>query len=86
MYTLKTERFLQEKLSQHSYSTMRGYAGACSLLAVVALLLALHGVNGGNPYRGYTWKITYGDIYPLGVKQQVQFAQSLSLSLSVCVS
>lgn len=62
---------------------MRGYAGACSLLAVVALLLALHGVNGGNPYRYYTWKITYGDIYPLGVKQQVQF-RSIPLSLSLC--
>ncbi|XVF40705.1 hypothetical protein PTKIN_Ptkin01aG0136500 [Pterospermum kingtungense] len=27
-------------------------------------------VNGENPYRYITWKVTYGDIYPLGVKQQ----------------
>ncbi|KAL0305944.1 UNVERIFIED_CONTAM: L-ascorbate oxidase [Sesamum radiatum] len=30
----------------------------------------LHAANGDNPYRFYTWKVTYGDIYPLGVKQQ----------------
>ncbi|KAF5729070.1 multi-copper oxidase type 1 family protein [Tripterygium wilfordii] len=37
------------------------------------LLLALflvQSVNAENPYRFFTWKITYGDIYPLGVKQQ----------------
>ncbi|XP_047940556.1 L-ascorbate oxidase homolog [Salvia hispanica] len=50
---------------------MRGaHGGACSLLAALSLLLALHSANGDNPYRYYTWKITYGDIYPLGVKQQ----------------
>ncbi|KAF3453203.1 hypothetical protein FNV43_RR03642 [Rhamnella rubrinervis] len=27
-------------------------------------------VNGEDPYRFFTWKVTYGDIYPLGVKQQ----------------
>jgi len=37
---------------------------ACILLSVV---------NGENPYRYITWKVTYGDIYPLGVKQQVHF-------------
>ncbi|GAV90226.1 Cu-oxidase domain-containing protein/Cu-oxidase_2 domain-containing protein/Cu-oxidase_3 domain-containing protein [Cephalotus follicularis] len=40
----------------------------CSLI-VLALLL-VHGVTAENPYRYITWKITYGDIYPLGVKQQ----------------
>ncbi|XP_057764924.1 L-ascorbate oxidase homolog [Salvia miltiorrhiza] len=49
---------------------MRDYAAASSLIVALALLLALHGVNGDNPYRYYTWKVTYGDIYPLGVKQQ----------------
>lgn len=33
-------------------------------------LLLVNGVNGEDPYRFFTWKITYGDIYPLGVKQQ----------------
>ncbi|XP_077243687.1 L-ascorbate oxidase homolog isoform X2 [Tasmannia lanceolata] len=27
-------------------------------------------VNGEDPYRFFTWNVTYGDIYPLGVKQQ----------------
>ncbi|CAI0550763.1 unnamed protein product [Linum tenue] len=26
--------------------------------------------NGEDPYRFYNWNVTYGDIYPLGVKQQ----------------
>lgn len=39
---------------------------------VIALVvLYMHGVNGEDPYRFFTWKVTYGDIYPLGVKQQV---------------
>ncbi|XAR53799.1 L-ascorbate oxidase [Bertholletia excelsa] len=47
---------------------MRGLKSLSSLF-IFALVL-VHGVNGENPYRFYTWKITYGDIYPLGVKQQ----------------
>ncbi|OVA09457.1 Multicopper oxidase [Macleaya cordata] len=27
-------------------------------------------VNGEDPYRFFSWTVTYGDIYPLGVKQQ----------------
>ncbi|CAN6454323.1 unnamed protein product [Victoria cruziana] len=34
------------------------------------LLSLLSSVQGENPYRFYTWNVTYGDIYPLGVKQQ----------------
>ncbi|KAH9623905.1 hypothetical protein KSS87_017539 [Heliosperma pusillum] len=26
--------------------------------------------KGESPYRFYTWNVTYGDIYPLGIKQQ----------------
>lgn len=33
-----------------------------------SLLLA---ARGEDPYRFYTWNITFGDIYPLGVKQEV---------------
>lgn len=47
----------------------------CFLLALIVC------VNGEDPYRFFTWKVTYGDIYPLGVKQQVLFAFSLSLLL-----
>nr|KJB67220.1 hypothetical protein B456_010G181000 [Gossypium raimondii] len=39
------------------------------LCCFIACILFL-GVNGENPYRYITWKVTYGDIYPLGVKQQ----------------
>ncbi|BAT01710.1 Os07g0510833 [Oryza sativa Japonica Group] len=34
-------------------------------LATSALLVA-----GDDPYRFFTWTVTYGDITPLGVKQQ----------------
>lgn len=49
---------------------MRDSRVLCSLIALL-LSLAVHGVSGDSPYRFFTWKITYGDIYPLGVKQQV---------------
>lgn len=53
---------------------MRGCSSLCALmLGVFMVMLPLHGVNGDSPYRVYTWKITYGDIYPLGVKQQVLY-------------
>ena len=38
---------------------------------IFMVLFAVIKVNAENPYRFFTWKITYGDIYPLGVKQQV---------------
>ncbi|KAF5472769.1 hypothetical protein F2P56_009461 [Juglans regia] len=47
---------------------MRECRVLCFLTALV--LVAVHGVNGEDPYRFLTWKVTYGDIYPLGVKQQ----------------
>ncbi|VFQ59013.1 unnamed protein product [Cuscuta campestris] len=48
-----------------------GYRSSYFLvLGVLGVIFQLFGVNGDNPYRFYTWKITYGDIYPLGVKQQ----------------
>ncbi|MCD7464375.1 hypothetical protein HAX54_052589 [Datura stramonium] len=37
---------------------------------VVLVLFLLGFSNGESPYRFYNWNITYGDIYPLGVKQQ----------------
>jgi len=43
----------------------------CSVLLLVVLLVA--SARGEDPYRFYTWNVTYGDIYPLGVKQQVLF-------------
>ncbi|KAK3427294.1 L-ascorbate oxidase homolog [Eucalyptus grandis] len=39
----------------------------CASLAV-ALFFAIVGAE--NPYRFFDWNVTYGDIYPLGVRQQ----------------
>ncbi|KAJ6706797.1 L-ASCORBATE OXIDASE-like protein [Salix viminalis] len=48
---------------------MRDSMAFCASLVVFLLFLG-NGVNCEDPYRFITWKITYGDIYPLGVKQQ----------------
>ncbi|XP_011046956.1 PREDICTED: L-ascorbate oxidase homolog [Populus euphratica] len=48
---------------------MGDYRVFCVSLVVFLLFLG-NGVNCEDPYRFITWKITYGDIYPLGVKQQ----------------
>ncbi|GAB4826577.1 hypothetical protein Ancab_033471 [Ancistrocladus abbreviatus] len=50
---------------------MRESRTLCSLsILALLLLLLLQGINGDNPYRFYDWKVTYGDVYPLGVRQQ----------------
>lgn len=49
------------------------------LCCFIACILFID-VNGENPYRYITWKVTYGDIYPLGVKQQVTYLPSFFLS------
>ncbi|CAL9194326.1 unnamed protein product [Musa hybrid cultivar] len=44
---------------------------ACSLITLFFFLhVAASGVLGDSPYRFFTWNITYGDIWPMGVKQQ----------------
>ncbi|GJT72723.1 L-ascorbate oxidase [Tanacetum coccineum] len=40
-------------------------------LTLLMLLAMLYSINGEDPYRFFDWNVTYGDIYPLGVKQQV---------------
>lgn len=47
---------------------MASYSSACCLLLVFMLVCC---TRGESPYRFFTWNVTYGDIYPLGVKQQV---------------
>ena len=46
------------------------YRSLCSLL-FLALLVSC--TSGESPYRFYDWNVTYGDIYPLGVKQKVTY-------------
>jgi hypothetical protein len=43
-------------------------AAAAAILLAASLLLP---ARADDPYRFYTWNITFGDIYPLGVKQEV---------------
>ncbi|CAO1941896.1 unnamed protein product [Urochloa humidicola] len=54
-----------------------GNAGAATAAAAGRVVFFLFGVllmpllaAGDDPYRFFTWMVTYGDIYPLGVKQQ----------------
>ncbi|KAK1422589.1 hypothetical protein QVD17_17874 [Tagetes erecta] len=41
-----------------------------NLVVICALFFVISSINSEDPYRYFTWKITYGDIYPMGVKQQ----------------
>lgn len=50
---------------------MRENRALCLSTLVVFLVLLVNGIYGENPYRFYDWKVTYGYIYPMGVKQQV---------------
>ncbi|XP_061343703.1 L-ascorbate oxidase homolog [Gastrolobium bilobum] len=54
------------KLMNYKPSQLRALLSFCSIL----LLLDVVRVYAEDPYRFFDWKITYGDIYPLGVKQQ----------------
>ncbi|RZC46362.1 hypothetical protein C5167_039323 [Papaver somniferum] len=40
------------------------------LCSIIFLLLSVISINAEDPYRFFDWVVTYGDIYPLGVKQQ----------------
>ncbi|KAH9744800.1 hypothetical protein KPL70_003839 [Citrus sinensis] len=46
---------------------MASYSSICCLLLVFMLVSC---TRGESPYRFFNWNVTYGDIYPLGVKQQ----------------
>lgn len=48
-----------------------GVSGNLASLFLLVLLVTC--VNGDDPYRFFSWNVTYGDIYPLGVKQQVHY-------------
>jgi len=49
---------------------LAGVATVGSLLLCVAISL-FHIAGAEDPYRFFNWNITYGDIYPLGVRQTV---------------
>ncbi|KAK9733332.1 hypothetical protein RND81_04G060500 [Saponaria officinalis] len=41
-----------------------------SLCCCFFMILIIGGTKAESPYRFYTWNVTYGDVFPLGVKQQ----------------
>lgn len=51
------------------------------MVVYIALLSLLGCSNGEDPYRFYTWNVTYGDISPLGVQQKVIFLPIFSVML-----
>ncbi|XP_068646140.1 L-ascorbate oxidase homolog [Aristolochia californica] len=40
------------------------------IAALLSLIFFASVITAEDPYRFFTWNVTYGDIYPLGVKQQ----------------
>ncbi|KAF2324750.1 hypothetical protein GH714_016629 [Hevea brasiliensis] len=47
---------------------LSGTSAVCTLLCVAVSLFAIVGAD--DPYRFFNWNVTYGDIYPLGVRQR----------------
>lgn len=50
------------------------------LVGILACLNVLH-IEAEDPYMFFTWEVTYGTIYPLGIPQQVAF----NLLLKFCM-
>ncbi|KAK4340508.1 hypothetical protein RND71_041970 [Anisodus tanguticus] len=44
----------------------------CRIALVLAVYMAVYEVVAEDPYRYFDWRISFGDIYPLGVRQQVK--------------
>lgn len=55
---------------------------AATLMISLSLIIS---VATEDPYRSFEWHVTYGDISPLGVKQQVFNLQSPKNSNQLCV-
>ncbi|AQK66053.1 SKU5 similar 4 [Zea mays] len=49
---------------------MEAPSSPASLVVVLLLGSLLLQARADDPYRFYTWNVTFGDIYPLGVKQE----------------
>lgn len=68
--------------SRLSVREMASYSSICCLLFVFMLVSC---TRGESPYRFFNWNVTYGDIYPLGVKQQVRNYLFLFIFFPFCV-
>lgn len=51
---------------------MEAPSSPASLVVVLLLGSLLLQARADDPYRFYTWNVTFGDIYPLGVKPEVR--------------
>jgi len=51
-----------------------------NIAALAVLCISVFGIAvvAEDPYRFFTWNVTYGDIYPLGVRQQVFLSSYLA--------
>ncbi|KAJ8432597.1 hypothetical protein Cgig2_008682 [Carnegiea gigantea] len=49
----------------------RAFSCLCFSVVAVVILGLINGINGESPYRFFTWRVTYGHISPLGIRQQV---------------
>lgn len=52
---------------------MRGSKLVHLIFGVLACLSVVNLVKAEDPYKFYTWTVTYGTISPIGVSQQVYF-------------
>ena len=73
-------------LASHLKMAFRTGLSLLHLLVALALLSSLVIVKGESPYKFYTWTVTYGIIYPLGVPQQVQSTQQQFLLIDGLIS
>lgn len=65
-------------MSVSDYTEMGDHRNIWSFMGVVLLVTC---ISGEDPYRFYSWNVTYGDIYPLGEKQQVSSSCVFSFAL-----
>lgn len=54
------------------------YCGLWTMMTIISL------VQAEDPYRFFDWRVTYGNIYPLGIPQRVHFLlRSTIMSINV---
>ncbi|KAK1406465.1 hypothetical protein QVD17_41765 [Tagetes erecta] len=56
--------YLVVETMQRRNGALFGSLYYCVVLCLIAI------VNAEDPYRFFTWNVTYGDIYPMGIRQQ----------------
>lgn len=54
-------------------------AAAAVVLCIISLFATTTTTVAEDPYRFFNWNVTYGDIYPLGLRQRVSGSLSVSI-------